>query len=664
MVSRDAQTPILRNWWSASNPPSPLQSAAKPLLRRLYRRQARAFIKVHRMTPLTRENIDVLLSYLGSQHVFSATRVSILKELLRRSYDSEQEARMILRALDDEDALLHDLPRCSEVKVRQHLIKLLGFLVEWGSLPPSSSIAEVLVSCISDKDLRLQALDVVYRIVGSEPGACMLMDAGLLRDARPALYSSDVDSRIWASQVLGSFASHPATRSAALALKPYERLVDLLDSKEARTCIAAIYALSQLSIWFRGAAGAVKAGAVPKALSLIQGVILGPRDNDGTCTRHGMLYACAWACELFRNVAAHRSLANDIATYRPFVHMVHLLARIQRGDFGLPAYGLEHMHLCALRAIERRCASSPRHALELVAAGLLDSELASVTFECAYDPARIEAAAILAALAEHGQVVQVLGVRPGQYLLPSIRKLAQDPVADVRSLGVQALAWMSEWSGPMEHFLNPTCPILHEVPVPGETSEQALASACYLHGNIAAARSKTSISVEYLNTNNDPCRLPMSCLRMVTEDPEVYEMALHCLVNLCKSHILAQRAVADHNLLDLLPLHLRSSHCRTQFRACEVLEQLLDHSSTGAEVFKSRHLVQELMYLMGDADNVACGDAALLLAKIGQTAPGMRALQDAGFFKQTYINATLRSRHPEVKSCLGMILLHAESNVA
>ncbi|KAJ6500247.1 hypothetical protein DFH09DRAFT_1375898 [Mycena vulgaris] len=78
------------SWWPDNNPPGatiPLHTLAKPLLKLLHHRQAVAIVAkdAGASWPLSRDRVEVLVSYLRAKYIAVATKVHILQYLSARA---------------------------------------------------------------------------------------------------------------------------------------------------------------------------------------------------------------------------------------------------------------------------------------------------------------------------------------------------------------------------------------------------------------------------------------------------------------------------------------------------------------------------------------------------------------------------------------------------
>ncbi|KAJ7246019.1 hypothetical protein C8J57DRAFT_1523897 [Mycena rebaudengoi] len=89
-LTRQQTLESLRSWWSDSTPnlhgPTiNIHTAAKPLMKLLYNRQASEFISTNRDIPLSAMGWDIYGSYLSCKYVSASTKSSILKDILWRA---------------------------------------------------------------------------------------------------------------------------------------------------------------------------------------------------------------------------------------------------------------------------------------------------------------------------------------------------------------------------------------------------------------------------------------------------------------------------------------------------------------------------------------------------------------------------------------------------
>ncbi|KAJ7476919.1 hypothetical protein B0H11DRAFT_1304274 [Mycena galericulata] len=89
----------VHSWWSDSNPPGAtisLHALAKPLSKFLYHRQASGIIAKGADSPLSRETVEILTTYLTFKDIFPSTRALVLTYLGARAGRTEDDARAIV----------------------------------------------------------------------------------------------------------------------------------------------------------------------------------------------------------------------------------------------------------------------------------------------------------------------------------------------------------------------------------------------------------------------------------------------------------------------------------------------------------------------------------------------------------------------------------------
>ncbi|KAJ7928851.1 G-protein alpha subunit-domain-containing protein [Mycena leptocephala] len=100
-LTRQQTHTSIYSWWSDSNPGLQgatinLHAIAKPLLKRMYHRQALDLIKKSRDVPLSTEVLSIFSSYLPLNYVSFSTKAAILAELVERAEVDRDDARAIV----------------------------------------------------------------------------------------------------------------------------------------------------------------------------------------------------------------------------------------------------------------------------------------------------------------------------------------------------------------------------------------------------------------------------------------------------------------------------------------------------------------------------------------------------------------------------------------
>ncbi|KAJ7494136.1 armadillo-type protein [Mycena latifolia] len=163
------------SWWSDSNPPGPtinLHAAAKPLMKLMYHQAALGFVKRNRGVALSRETVEIYLSYVlygdyrlvrtpsnssdSWTYVSTSTKLVILEELKTRAR-SEEDARVLIHS-DMVDAILQLLRSSSDNMSSQLRGSSAAILKNVASHSKSTSAAvieplEALLRQVDDSEL-------------------------------------------------------------------------------------------------------------------------------------------------------------------------------------------------------------------------------------------------------------------------------------------------------------------------------------------------------------------------------------------------------------------------------------------------------------------------------------------------------------------------------
>ncbi|KAJ6562435.1 armadillo-type protein [Mycena capillaripes] len=97
-LQRSPTPQSIHSWWSDSNPLGatiPIHTLAKPLSKRLYHRQAIGIIAERRDSPLSKQTVEILTSYLLFKDILPSTRVLVLDHLTQ-ACNAEQEAQVVV----------------------------------------------------------------------------------------------------------------------------------------------------------------------------------------------------------------------------------------------------------------------------------------------------------------------------------------------------------------------------------------------------------------------------------------------------------------------------------------------------------------------------------------------------------------------------------------
>ncbi|KAJ7184685.1 armadillo-type protein [Mycena filopes] len=138
---RPATPQSAHSWWSGNplvsgGPTMSIHAAAKPLMRFMYGRDVRRFIKRNRGTPLSRETMEIYASYLAFKHVPDSAKVSILQAL----HDGMHRA--------------HEVQIATETLVEWNLLVVLLRSPCWDIRLSSTSLVHQLLICRGIPPLR------------------------------------------------------------------------------------------------------------------------------------------------------------------------------------------------------------------------------------------------------------------------------------------------------------------------------------------------------------------------------------------------------------------------------------------------------------------------------------------------------------------------------
>ncbi|KAF8167003.1 hypothetical protein K438DRAFT_246819 [Mycena galopus ATCC 62051] len=161
-LSRFDTLPSIHSWWSDSNPPGAtisIHAVAKPLMRYMYHKQAREFVRTNQNIALSRNVMENLASYLTYKYVSHGTKALVLEELAARSNsDVDSDAAAIVSVLRGEDDTFSEFLKSPNTEVKSWTRELLTNLAHkksaWmSSLPwrPCTSFVDLLgeqESCI------------------------------------------------------------------------------------------------------------------------------------------------------------------------------------------------------------------------------------------------------------------------------------------------------------------------------------------------------------------------------------------------------------------------------------------------------------------------------------------------------------------------------------
>ncbi|KAF7350415.1 hypothetical protein MVEN_01346500 [Mycena venus] len=250
-LNRQDTHPSIHSWWSDSNPrlQGPtinLHAAAKPLMRRMYRRQALQLIKKNRGSPLSTTTLEIYLSYLPWKFISSSTKEAILEELMSRS-ESEIDAGAMVGSSIFKIYIMQML-ESPDMGVQISACTLLASLAKFECTTPAIlelGICERLMSCLCAEIPRSAIYTVLFQIACWPDGAQAVVEAKVLDDVKELLKSPNPQVRYQTCELVNVLASHDSTAPAILELSTCEELEPLLRQEDSEVLEWAIRALSQ-----------------------------------------------------------------------------------------------------------------------------------------------------------------------------------------------------------------------------------------------------------------------------------------------------------------------------------------------------------------------------------------------------------------------------------
>ncbi|KAJ6537686.1 hypothetical protein B0H19DRAFT_1078823 [Mycena capillaripes] len=237
-LTRQQTHASVHSWWSDSNPglqgPTVnIHAAAKPLMKLMYHRQALAFIRKNRSSPLSRTILETFLSYLPWDYISRFTKEAIFGELIYRTTTGVDDARAMVDSpvFDCIVQMKFGGPR---VQYTRHLeTENMGA----AGVPLAASVGSFLFPgshlWVRDEDYTVvaEATYALSRIARWLDGAQAIVDAKALDKVTLLLNSPGQNVRKWVCLLVGTLACHEPITHAIFKLKPCVRLVALLRGK-------------------------------------------------------------------------------------------------------------------------------------------------------------------------------------------------------------------------------------------------------------------------------------------------------------------------------------------------------------------------------------------------------------------------------------------------
>ncbi|KAJ7501230.1 G-protein alpha subunit-domain-containing protein [Mycena galericulata] len=229
-LSRFDTLPSIHSWWSDSNPPGAtisIHAVAKPLMRYLYHRQAREFVRTNQGIALSREAMETFASYLTYRYVAHGTKALVLKDLAARSTSSD--APVIVNTLRGEHDTFSELLRSPNTEVknwaRELIINLARDKSAWKSCLPWTPCTP-FVDLLYEQQTCAFALDALFRICMSRAGAEAIVAAEALKSIVDLnlIHSPDSNIRTYTLATLDYLSEHESVSRAVLGVDPCARL--------------------------------------------------------------------------------------------------------------------------------------------------------------------------------------------------------------------------------------------------------------------------------------------------------------------------------------------------------------------------------------------------------------------------------------------------------
>ncbi|KAJ7038591.1 armadillo-type protein [Mycena alexandri] len=447
---RPATPQSTHSWWSDRNPLGPnlsIHAAAKPLVRFMYRKQVRSFIKKNQGIPLSSTTMDIYLSYLAFRYISHDTKISVLNELNTR-VQQEKDARVVQSLVLEWD-LVADLLNSSDPGVRRDTCNLLGtiaasYAAETWSSGVCGRIVPKIVSLLSDVDTKVrESAAYAAAKISKSPAGAHAVGAAKIWDHFPEHLNSVLWVRIPHDMIVQNLVAY-AVALLGIPIRPWLQTSSGNDIEVQRN---AVYVLSKLSCWLQG----VQAVVSTRPFGYISN-FLGSSDTE---TRR-------WSCEFVGNVAYHWvSLGTDI----------HLKITSLLGDED------EHVREAAAVTISRivsnrRDAISRPEILKHFVKHLDSPDPRIRQFICI----------VLAKLFVHLPTpLARLDFEPTARIV----HLLSDTDAGVRRHAAQTLSKMSFWRGATEAFDAPTIQLVLDVFKSTESSSDTRIEMCEVLSNLA-----------------------------------------------------------------------------------------------------------------------------------------------------------------------------------
>ncbi|KAJ7205243.1 armadillo-type protein [Mycena pura] len=641
-LSRSQTIPSLHSWWSDSNTPGAtvnLHALSKPLMRVLYHWQAREFIRINQGVRLSKDTMDIFLSYLHYKHVSVATRTLVMEELNTRAKTTSAEDASVIVELLKRDAVLTSLLQSPTSSVKTLACDLLRNLMMQDLLVKASTSlhwtgSKDLTHSHSDGDpkVRRSAMFALSGISQWPEGAEAVVDAKAHEHAMALFKSPDAGIRASTCYMLGNLASHERTWAAALSINPCFQLVPLLSDQDIQVRGYAAFALANLSRWLQGAQSVVDAKALKHTLVLLHSTDAKAQSN---------------ACLMLGHLADHKETWPAILGIDPCWHLVYLLRLTQ-------SHSNQDVQVCRSATLALANISQWIEGAQSV----LDAEAPGYASDLLKSPdpsIRAYTCLMLGNLASYK--VTWSGILSPNHCLQLVSLLSNHQDIQVCRYAVLTLANLSQWLKGARSALNAKAP-KYALDLLTSADANTRAYTCLMLGNLAshevtwAAILRTPPDFPASRKGSWPGVLSIiPCLKLASllddQNIQVCQFATLALANLSqwfKGAKLVVNAKVPERALTLL----NSNDDETRAEACRILGNLADHESTWPVILAINPCWQlvnmlsnigccpgnlnesclQLMSQLSDQDTQVRRYAALALANISQWPKGAESVVD------------------------------------
>ncbi|KAF7350410.1 hypothetical protein MVEN_01345800 [Mycena venus] len=612
-LNRQDTRPSIHSWWSDSNPglQGPtinLHAAAKPLMRRMYHRQALQLIKKNRGSPLSTTTLEIYLSYLPWKFISSSTKDVILEELMARSESEADAGAMVGSSVFN--IFLAQMLESPDMGMQIFACTLLASLAKFECTMPAIlelGICEQLMSCLRAGIPRSAIYVALSQIAFWPDGVQAVVDAKVLDDVKELLKSPNPQVRYQTCELVNALVGHDSTACAVLELSTCKELESLLHQEDSEVLEWAIGALSQTAHSLSTSQVIADAGALHLVAMSLESL-------SPTIRR--------WTCQLVGSLASHESTAAAVLALRPFQTLVSLLIDEDSEVASEAAHALS------------RLGHSSDGAQAIVDAGALDLIVASLK---SFSPTiQRRTCQLVGSLASHeSTAAAILVLKPLQVLV----SLLSDKDSEVVNEAVYTLSQIALSSDGAQAIVDAGV-LDHLLALLQSTSPRIRKWACILVANLTYHESTTSRAAVLMLK-------PFQTLMTLLSDNNsaVVKQAAAALSRIAGS-LDGVQAIIDAGALDHVLALLQSASPSIREWTCILVAKLVYHESTRAAVLVLKPF-QMLVTLLSDENSEVVEQAAAALSRIAGSLDGAQAIIDAGALD--HISALLQSASPGIQ---------------